>query len=47
MIASQFTVKEIWTRGGGNTEEKMQCVRICRDKLAAMENGDRDALNMS
>jgi hypothetical protein len=47
MIASQFTVKEIWTGGGGNTEEKMQCVCMCGDKLAAMENGDRDALDMS
>lgn len=46
IIANQFTVEEIWTRGGGNTEE-MQCVRMCGGKLAAMENGDKDALDMS
>jgi hypothetical protein len=46
MIANQFTVKEIWTGGGGNTKE-MQCVRMCGDKLTAMENGDKDALGMS
>jgi hypothetical protein len=47
MIANQFTVKEIWTRGGGNTEETMQCVHMCGDQLAAMGNGDKDALNIS
>jgi len=46
MIANQFTIKEIWTRGGGNTKD-MQCVRMCGDKLAAMESGDKDALDMS
>ena len=25
----------------------MQCVRMCRGKLAAIENGDKDALDMS
>jgi hypothetical protein len=43
MIASQFTVKEIWTGGGGNTEEKMQCVRMCGDKLAVrLKEGQAD-----
>ena len=47
IIANQFTVNEIWTRGGGNTKEKMQCIHIRREKLAAMENGDKDALDIS
>jgi hypothetical protein len=46
MIANQFTIKEIWTRGGGNTKD-MQCIRMCGDKLAAIESGDKDALDMS
>ena len=46
MIANKFAVKEIWTGGGGNTED-MQCLHMCGELLAAMDIGDEEALNMT